>query len=392
MRIAVSGCGIAGAAVAYLLAKSGHRVTIFEQATECKPVGAGIMLQPSGQRVLEQLGILEAIEDRSARIDGLDAWLPAQRPLIQLRYSALSPGIYALGVHRGLLFDQLLNLCDREGVTVVTSSRIERYDTHPDHVSAVDHQGRVHAPFEFLIATDGARSQLRLASGIASRSVDYDYGAIWMTGPCSAVQSRLHQVIDGATRLVGLLPIGEGRCSLFWGLRNDQHQDLLGRGLGAWKREVAALCPAAEELLESIRSFDQATLGGYRHVRMRRWHAERVVFLGDAAHPSSPHLGQGANLALEDAVCFAEALADGNDFHAACRRFQQIRQSKIRYYQQLTRLLTPFFQSDLPLLAWGRNLALPLFPRIGFLQRRMLTTLCGAQNGWFRSSPTHRDT
>ncbi len=56
MEIAISGCGVTGTATAFFLAKAGHDVTIFEQAAECKPIGAGIMLQPSGQIVVEKNG------------------------------------------------------------------------------------------------------------------------------------------------------------------------------------------------------------------------------------------------------------------------------------------------------------------------------------------------
>ena len=66
MEIAVSGCGIAGSAVAHMLAGQGHEVTIFEQARQCRAVGAGIMLQPSGQKILDRLGILDSVTSQSA--------------------------------------------------------------------------------------------------------------------------------------------------------------------------------------------------------------------------------------------------------------------------------------------------------------------------------------
>ncbi len=382
MRIAVSGCGIAGAAVAYLLAKSGHEVTVFEQSPECKPIGAGIMLQPSGQKILKRFGILDLIERQSSRLEGLDAFLRSGRPLIRLRYASLDEHSHAIGVHRGLLFDQLHQLCVAAGASVITSAMIVAYTSDEREVHLRDQSGGEHGPFDFLIATDGSRSLLRKVSGIPHRAVEYPYAAIWTTGPCSTVDNKLFQVIDSTTRLVGLLPIGSGQCSFFWGLRADRYDDLIEHGVDAWKESVATFSPAAIGLLDSITSFDQMTFAGYRHVRMRRWYADRIVFLGDAAHASSPHLGQGANLALEDAVCFADALADCDDFVIACHNYQRQRWRKLRYYQQLTRLLSPFFQSDVPLLATGRNGVLPWMPHVPWLRRRMLRTLCGEQPGW----------
>ena len=384
MRIAVSGCGIAGATVAALLARLGHEVTVFEQAAHCQPVGAGIMLQPSGQEVLKRLGLSDQILAESARLDGLDASLACGKSLIQLRYNGLDESTRAWGVHRGLLFDQLFGECQASGVEIRNGTTLHNYRRIGKCVAVVDQAGREFGDFDFVLATDGSRSKLREASSLRCKLVEYPYAALWTTGPCHQVQRCLHQVIDGTQRLVGLLPIGEGRCSFFWGVRADRYESLRSSGIESWKDEVIELCPPAAELLDTIQRFDELTFSGYRHVQMRQWNNDSILFLGDAAHASSPHLGQGANLALEDAVVFADALRDTGEFHAACLQFRKLRYRKVRYYQQLTRLLSPFFQSDIPLLSLGRNVALPWFPRVPFVRRRMLRTLCGLHCGWWR--------
>lgn len=382
MRIAIAGCGISGTAIGHLLAEQGHEVTIFEQAPECHPIGAGIMLQPSGQAVLERLGIRSEIADVSSPLWGLDARLRSGKQLVRLEYAALAAEVAAWGVHRGKLFDRLLHLCRQSGVTVETSARVIDYRLTDGNVEVVIEQGRMAGGFDFLIATDGGRSQLRKPAKIPCATVNYSYAALWATGPCAAVNDHLYQVIDGTERLIGLLPIGSNQCSFFWGIRAGDRDAITQGDIGAWKSEVADFCPQAEELLDSLRSFRDLTFATYCHARMRRWHADRIVFIGDAAHPSSPHLGQGVNLALEDAVCFADALAETNDFDAAARSFTAQRWAKLRYYQQLTRLLTPFFQSGSRVLAFARNLALPWFPRVPFVYREMMRTLCGQKNGW----------
>ncbi|MFK8113944.1 MAG: FAD-dependent oxidoreductase, partial [Rubripirellula sp.] len=313
---------------------------------------------------------------------GLDAFLLSGRPLIRLRYDALGQDTYALGVHRGLLFEQLLNRCQQSGVSVVTSTTIVDHRPEGDHVHLIDQHQESLGPFDFVIAADGSRSQLRIAAEIPHHKIDYPYAALWATGPCANVNSCLHQVIDGTKRLVGLLPIGEGHCSFFWGLKATDHPGLIDSSFDNWKQEVVGMCPDASELLDSLGSFDDMTFAGYRHVRMRTWKAGRVLFVGDAAHPSSPHLGQGVNLALEDAMSFSTLLRETNNFEIACLRHQRQRSAKLRYYQQLTRLLTPFFQSDVPLLSLGRNLALPWFPHIPLVRTKMLRTLCGLSEGW----------
>ena len=383
MKIVIVGCGIAGTAVATLLSRDGHHVTILEQAPQCKALGAGIMLQPSGQQVLNSIGVFDDLCAESAKLDGIEAFLLSGQPLIRLEYADLSDSPFAYGVHRGRLFSRLLNCCRENQIQIINAARVCQVRLGNQSVRVVDESGREFGPFDFVVAADGGRSTLRQAASIPTSELIYRYAALWTTGPCPPGVERLHQIIDGTQRLVGILPIGREECSFFWGLRTDDYEPTLKRGLDAWKSEVTQMCPLAASVLDCVSDFRQLTFGGYRHVRMRRWHEDRTVFLGDAAHPSSPHLGQGVNLALEDAAVFANSLSQTEDFHGACEQYTRLRWRKVRYYQQLTRMLSPFFQSDLPLAAVGRNLALPWFPRVPWIRRRMLRTLCGLQGGWF---------
>ncbi len=382
MNIGISGCGIAGTAAAAFLAEAGHDVTLFEQAPECRAIGAGILLQPSGQEVLDRLGLRETIEAQSAKLDGLDARLISGRQLVRLRYSQKKDE-YGLGVHRGLLFSELLKLCQARNVEIRTGQTVV------DH-RETDQGGRFQLSneiesdeFDFLIAADGSRSQLRASSGLPFTCLEYNYAALWATGPHHVIQDRLFQMVDGTERLLGLLPLGQNRASFFWGVRSDSVDALRASSFEDWKREVLAMCPDAADLLQKLTSFDDLIFATYRHVEMKRWHTGRLIFIGDAAHATSPHLGQGANLALEDAACFAEALQSTNDFLAACRQFEQQRRAKLNYYQWVTKLLTPYFQSGSSLRALARNAALPVLPKLPLVGAMMTSTLGGRRNGWF---------
>ena len=87
MKIAIAGFGVAGGALATLLARAGHEVTVFERASQPGPVGAGFLLHSSGQSVLRGLGLLEGIMVHSARLSGLEAFTHRGRrfsPLLQI--------------------------------------------------------------------------------------------------------------------------------------------------------------------------------------------------------------------------------------------------------------------------------------------------------------------
>src|SRR5437763_9910724 len=237
-RVGVVGCGVAGTAAAYLLAKAGHAVTLFERAPQVGPVGAGILLQPSGQAVLRAMGLLEAVAARAEPIEELHALHHGGRTLVRLPYAGVAPGCRACGVHRGDLFGVLHAAALGQGVTIRLGR--EMRSAVADGRAAVlrDANGGEHGPFDFVLAADGSRSELRKRSALAVLRWPYGYGALWAVGRCEAVRGKLHQVVRGTRNLLGLLPMGGGRCSPFWGLRNSDKAALWPRGFAAWRTEV----------------------------------------------------------------------------------------------------------------------------------------------------------
>ncbi len=119
LRIAVVGCGTAGPAVATLLARRGHSVDIYERARPLRPVGAGLLLQPTGMSVLHAMGLLPRALQLGHRITRLRGDTSSGRPVLRLSYHDLAPGLFGLGIHRGALFSLLLDAARAQpGVTV----------------------------------------------------------------------------------------------------------------------------------------------------------------------------------------------------------------------------------------------------------------------------------
>ena len=100
LRIAVVGCGSAGPAAAVLLKRAGHEVILFERAPECRAVGAGFLLQPSGMAVLEELGIREAVLERAGKVERLHVVDRREKTVLDLRYAELGEGMFGAGLHR----------------------------------------------------------------------------------------------------------------------------------------------------------------------------------------------------------------------------------------------------------------------------------------------------
>lgn len=390
MKIAIVGYGAAGGASALLLARQGHDVTLFEQAPELKPVGAGVLLQPSGQLALAKMGLLESVIADAEPIERLLGYTQKRKVLDDLPYGEIFTGCQAYGLHRGDLFKVLHAAVVASGVRVCLNSRIHKTHTDAKQVILLDANDRDLGSFDFLLACDGLRSTLREQSNISTRGFEYQNGALWALGQCSAVRRALHQDTVGSRVLCGLLPMGQGRCSLFWSLHKKDLSTWKDQPLEQWKKRVLAVSPKAEELLAGIHSHEDVRFTTYRHVVMSSWFRDRTLFLGDAGHALSPHTGQGINLALIDAWVFAHCLKQTGEFSAACIAYTQRRRAHVRFYRWVTWALAPFFQSESTILGWGRDMALPIMHRLPLIRRQMLITMAGLKAG-FLSGPLAND-
>ena len=392
---AVVGGGTAGAATAILLARDGHDVTLFERVPRPGPVGAGILLQPTGMTVLNELGLLDATLAFGAPVRRLHGTSATGRRVLDVRYEDLSPGAFGLGLHRGALFSLLWDALAPAGVAVRTGVGVDglAQDAGGVMLSAGDQEvGR----FDLVVLADGTRSQLRARVSVAQQVRPYPWGALWaLVEDPGEIRGELRQWFRGARQMLGLMPTGcapghpsRPMLSLFWSLPVAALPAWRAGGLAAWKQEVRALAPV-DAVLDAVTDPSQLGFAEYADVRMRQWHQGRVVCLGDCAHATSPQLGQGANLALVDARALARCLRGGGGVADALARYTRERRAHLRYYQWASRWLTPFFQSNSRLAAAARDLALGPLCRAPWIRGQMARTLGGRKSGllWGEFAP-----
>ncbi|MGI9405859.1 MAG: FAD-dependent oxidoreductase [Hyphomicrobiaceae bacterium] len=392
--IAIIGAGTTGLAAALFLHADGHPVSIFEQFDTPKPLGAGLMLQPTGLACLAALGLDASVVENSRKIHDIDGRTTAGRRVLDIGYGELGPGIFGLGVHRATLFETLYHAVRDAGIALHTSARMESTGSDDKGRHLIDQAGKRHGPFELVIDASGARSRIREAHADIRYVRPYPYAAVW--GVCRQTDDwpwpdTLTQRFRTAQNMLGVLPIGrrpgseKNDLAFFWSLRARDYDAWRARGVREWQAEVAAYWPEAGKLAAQFTSVDDLTFATYPDVVLNRCDGDKLVFLGDAAHATSPQLGQGANLALADALELAHAIRAATVMPDALRDFARRRKNHVRFYQIASRYLTPFFQSDSRLAPLIRDWTFAPMTRIPYMRREMVRTLAGIKTGLFTS-------
>ena len=403
-HFAIIGAGTAGIATAILLAKQNIRVTIFEKATRLEPIGAGLLLQPAGLAVFQHMGVLEHALQLGAVVDGLEGRLANQQLLVNSHYKEANSAFYGLGIHRAtlchILESKAAEYADR--IQWQMDCDIQSYSEHSQEVVITGTQSGTHFQqrFDAMIIANGARSQLRPPAWV-KLDRPYPWGAKWNIVPeCLTLDTRiLHQFYHGSRIMLGILPTGaipshpeQKLSSVFWSLPTTQLEHFLRRQKDSnhWLNQIGTMWPDVAAWLETeISQTTQPWLSAhYRDVVMSKMGEGRIGVVGDAAHAMSPQLGQGANMALLDAWALSQSVLtarqhDQIDWTKLWQNYHVHRQSSTLFYQFLSRLLTPLYQSNHGWTGRLRDLSFSWMYQIPYLRKEMAITVSGLKSGVF---------
>lgn len=388
LHIAIVGFGTAGQAAAVLLARDGHKVEVFEQSSQPGPVGAGVLLQPSGLQVLWEMGLLEEAGSLGCRIDRLYGDCASGRVVMDMRYAGLDRRMCGLGMQRGALFSILSAALD-EGVQLHGGCRIVEVDDDGRRIR--EERGVWHGSFDLVIAADGSASRLRYCMGGARMDRVYPWGALW----CLLAQkdwrfpNELRQRYVKARKMIGVLPVGarhddaEPRLSFFWSLPTEDFESWARSGVHPWLEEIRELWPEAHAQMDAVVDCNMLSRASYRDAIPSRWYRNRLVLVGDSAHAMSPQLGQGVNMALLGARAIRDSLRACGSVEQALEDYVQCRRRHVSAYQFWSRWLTPVFQSRRDLVAAMRDLCFHPMGQVWGIRSLMLRVLSGTQAGMY---------
>ncbi|OEC85405.1 FAD-dependent oxidoreductase [Acinetobacter sp. YK3] len=406
-HFAIVGAGTAGLATAILLARAGNQVTLFEQVDELSPVGAGLLLQPAGLAVFEHLGVLESALKLGARVTGLEGQLADKRLLVNSHYREAGSNLYGLGIHRATLCHVLIQkLAEYSShVTWRMNHSIDQIQesAHEVRLFGTYQQQKFDEHFDAVLIANGARSQLRPKAWVKVDQA-YPWGAAWSIVPeCPKLNPEiLHQFYDRSKIMMGVLPTGaiptapqQRLSSVFWSLPTPQLGAFLKdeSAKQQWLKQVGDRWPEVGEWLKQLLANEQNQpqwlSAQYRDVVMSQFGQGRIGVIGDAAHAMSPQLGQGANMALLDAWAFSQSLQAAThhqqtDWPMLWQHYHQHRHSSTQFYQFLSRLLTPLYQSDHWWAGGIRDLTFPWMYQIPYFRKEMAITISGLKTGLFQ--------
>jgi salicylate hydroxylase len=334
LPVIVAGGGIGGLAAALALVRRGFHVKVLEQAPEIGEIGAGIQLGPNAFHAFDALGVGDRARARAVYTDYMVMHDAIDETLVgrietgeAFRERFGNP--YAV-IHRVDVHLSLLEGAQETGrVAFLTSTRVERVEQDADGVTVFDQHGNAHRGVA-LIGADGVRSVVRqqfvgdparVTGHVVYRAVvdkqdfpkdlQWNAASLWAGPNCHLV----HYPLRGGEQY-NVVVTFHSRKQEEWGVTEGSKEEVQSYFQG--------ICPRARQLIDLPKSWKRWATADREPIA--QWTFGRVTLLGDAAHPTTQYMAQGACMAMEDAVTLGEALrVHDNDFAKAFDLYQRSR-------------------------------------------------------------------
>lgn len=334
LPVLVAGGGIGGLAAALALVRQGFQVKVLEQAAEIGEIGAGIQLGPNAFHAFDALGVGDKARGRAVYTDymvmhdAIDEYqvgkIPTGKAFIE-RFGNPYAVIHRVDVHLSLLEGAQ----ETGRVEFLTSTRVERIEQDENSVTVYDQHGTAHRGIA-LIGADGVKSVVRqqfvgdparVTGHVVYRAVidkkdfpenlQWNAASIWVGPNCHLV----HYPLRGGEQY-NVVVTFHSRNQEEWGVTEGSKEEVQSYFQG--------ICAKARQLIDLPQSWKRWATADREPIG--QWSFGRVTLLGDAAHPTTQYMAQGACMALEDAVTLGEALrVHDNDFAKAFDLYQRSR-------------------------------------------------------------------
>ncbi|MFJ7905940.1 FAD-dependent monooxygenase [Kitasatospora sp. NPDC096204] len=339
LRVLVHGGGIGGLTLATALAQRGHQVDVAELREQLEALGVGIIQPSNALHVMREIGVLEDCLAVGFEWEVLTICDPAGATLAKIPQPRMGDAPSNNGIPRPALARVLADAAAKAGVTVRFGTTIDTLAEDADGVEVTltdGHAGR----YDLVVGFDGIGSPLRRRLYGEKYLPEYTGFANWRVTLPRSPEVRGVVMSSGNLRAKALLtPISAERMYLgsvfaeaedFRPDPERAHEQLRERLAGFGGPIAGALAQITDPAAVVYTRISQVTVE-------EPWHVGRIVLAGDAAHASTPHLAQGAAMAVEDALVLAQSLDEADSVPAALAAWEERRRPRAMWVQALSR-------------------------------------------------------
>jgi 6-methylpretetramide 4-monooxygenase len=387
--VIIVGGGMGGLVLALALARMDRTVTIVERQTSLLPIGRGELLQPNGLRILDRLGLSEQLKTIPAhRAHQFHFHRIGGKRLCTVDYRMLPPPWnYTLITQPHHLLQLLLQKLKQTGrVHLLTGADFKELlfqDNRPAGIRAVKDGRMIELRAPIVIGSDGARSRVREAAGIRSRLHTYREGYLTMVVPRPAGYSDDARYYVGRGEILGLFPVSDGELYLFYMIPAGRQEAIRRQRVETVTAALSRIDPTLAGPLQTVTAWDRVGFMPCLRVRADRWTGDGIALIGDAAHAMNPHVAQGRNQAVEDAIALAEVIQDcfasGEFSRSRLNRYEIKRRPDVERLQKMGDELTRLWNTALPPLTWFRDRIFEGMERHPEIRERVVKTISGLE-------------
>ena len=373
MQVAIIGGGIGGLTLALALKKAAISFVVYEATTEIKPVGAGIAIANNAMQVFRHLGVADQLNARGTRISTvllttLDLSVLDQTSLdfFEQKYQLAN-----LAIHRHALHQVLLEAVGEEHLQL--NKRLQSGIREEDGSYTLQFTDGTTANHDYVIGADGLRSVVRQLF-FGSRPLRDAKQVCWrgiLSFPLPSTYKHVAVESWGKGKRYGFVELEDRQ--LYWYFLVDEalyqphtSVDQYLDQCPTWVQQMIGQTP--KEVIHCDKIFDLKPFS--------LWYKDKVGLLGDAAHATTPNLGQGACQAIEDVYVISKLL-ESYSLEEALERYPAIRQSKAHGIVSDSWRLGQIAQWRNPWLVWGRNAAFRALP--SFVKKRQIEKMFDLQ-------------
>jgi 2-polyprenyl-6-methoxyphenol hydroxylase-like FAD-dependent oxidoreductase len=339
-RILVVGGGIGGLTAAIALRQRGFQVDLIERQPEFAVYGVGIIQQANVIRAVAALGILDDYIDAGFGFDHVSVFAPNGIRVARLTTPRLLEGYPSnVGISRRALHKVLVDTARAAGAHIQLGTTAVRLEDTGTAVRATLSSG-ASAAYDLVIGADGLNSSTRDMIFPDAAAPEFTGQGVWRynfkrTADVDGIHSYHGQIG------VGLCPLADDLMYMFATTPEPGNPEYPRLGIAKTMRDKLTDCPAAIQQFAAAITEDEGVV--YRPLEWLfltgAWHRGRIVLLGDAVHSTTPHLGQGAGLAIEDSLVLADELSKAATPEQAFQAYRERRHERCRYIVEKSKSL-----------------------------------------------------